>query len=119
MTAPSSGGWRNGGRSPLSSLIERAGASLSRARREARPLDQFLPERGVEARARDMQATWQAFCLERHDAVRGIFDRGRSAPEIAYGIGELLHTYFRTRGVTLISQELRCLVSEIVEGRKK
>lgn len=119
MTGPSSGGWRNGGRSPLSSLIERASATLSKGRRDPRPLDQIMPERGDEARARDMQATWQAFCLERHDALRGIFDRGRSPPEIAYGIGELLHTYFRTRGVTLTSQELRRLVAEIVEAQIK
>ncbi len=118
MTAPSGGGWRNGGRSPLSSLIERAGASLGRGRREARLLDQILPERGDEVRSRDMQATWQAFCLERHDAVRATFERGRSPPEIAYAIGELLHTYFRTRGVILTSHELRRLVAEVLESQK-
>jgi pilus assembly protein CpaF len=102
----------------LSSLIERAGATVRRGRREARSLDQVLPDRGDEGRSRDMQATWQAFCLERHDAVRATFDRGRSPPEIAYAIGELLHTYFRTRGVTLTSHELRRLVAEILETQK-
>ena len=39
---------------------------------------------------------------------------GRSPPEIAYQLGELLHNHFRTRGVTLTSYELRRLVAELL-----
>jgi type IV secretory pathway ATPase VirB11/archaellum biosynthesis ATPase len=44
---------------------------------------------------------------------------GRSPPEIAYQLGELLHNHFRTRGVTLTSYELRRLVGELLmlQGR--
>ena len=47
--------------------------------------------------------TWRARCA-------ACSMRGRSPPEIAYGVGELVHNYFRTRGVTLTSYELRRLV---------
>lgn len=73
-----------------------------------------MPDRGDAGRSRDMQTTWQAFCLERHDMVRATLDSRRSAPEIAYHLGEMIHTYFRPRGVTLSGQELRRLVAELV-----
>ena len=82
---------------------------------EPRPLDEILPERGDPARARDMQATWHAFCLERYDMVRAALASGRTPPEIAYQLGELVHTYFRPRGITLTSHELRRLVAELLE----
>lgn len=82
---------------------------------EPRPLDEILPERGDPARARDMQATWHAFCLERYDMVRQALASGRTPPEIAYQLGELVHTYFRPRGITLTSHELRRLVAELLE----
>jgi len=84
-------------------------------RAEPRPLDEILPERGDAVRARDMQATWHAFCLERYDMVRGALGSGRTPPEIAYQLGELVHTYFRPRGITLTSHELRRLVAELLE----
>lgn len=102
-------------RSPLRSLRERAGAASSGMRAEPRPLDEILPERGDAVRARDMQATWHAFCLERYDMVRGALGSGRTPPEIAYQLGELVHTYFRPRGITLTSHELRRLVAELLE----
>jgi pilus assembly protein CpaF len=82
---------------------------------EPRPLDEILPERGDPVRARDMQATWHAFCLERYDMVRAALASGRTPPEIAYQLGELVHTYFRPRGITLTSHELRRLVAELLE----
>ncbi|MBV8392478.1 MAG: hypothetical protein JOY81_04775, partial [Alphaproteobacteria bacterium] len=65
-----------------------------------------------------MQTTWQAFCLERFDQVKSVLDSGRTPPEIAYHLGELVHTYFRPRGVTLTGQELRRLVVELLEPNK-
>jgi hypothetical protein len=115
--AASSGGDRppEEDRSPLRSLRERAGAAGNGMRAEPRPLDEILPERGDAARARDMQATWHAFCLERYDMVRAALGSGRTPPEIAYQLGELVHTYFRPRGITLTSHELRRLVAELLE----
>src|SRR5262249_55632318 len=62
--------------------------------------------------------TWQAFCQDMMSAVKAALERGRSPPEIAYSIGELVHNYFRTRGVTLTSYELRRLVAELLEQRR-
>ena len=52
------------------------------------------------------------------DAVRSALDASRSPPEIAYAIGEIVHNYFRTRGVTLTSYELRRLVAELLALRQ-
>lgn len=115
--AASSGGDRTPeeDRSPLRSLRERLGAVGNGQRAEPRALDEILPERGDATRARDMQATWHAFCLERYDNVRAALASGRTPPEIAYQLGELVHTYFRPRGITLTSHELRRLVAELLE----
>ena len=61
-----------------------------------------------------MQETWRAFGSEMEDAVRSALDTSRSPPEIAYAIGGIVHNYFRTRGVTLTSYELRRLVAELL-----
>src|SRR6266851_1230761 len=90
MTAPS-GGSRpaDGARSPMSPVLERPEAAQGGARPEPRSLAEIFPQ-GTSV------------------------DRGRSPPEIAYAIGELVHNYFRTRGVTLASYELRRLVAELL-----
>jgi Flp pilus assembly CpaF family ATPase len=62
-----------------------------------------------------MQGTWRSFCTDMDGAVRATLGPGRSPPEIAYAIGELVHNYFRTRGLTLTSYELRRLVAELLE----
>ncbi len=80
-----------------------------------RPLEQIFPQRTDATRARQMQDTWVAFFSEMTGAVKGILENGRSPPEIAYAIGETLHNYFRTRGVTLTSYELRRLVIELLD----
>lgn len=79
-----------------------------------RPLDQIFPLRGDANRGREMQATWRSFCRDRSPAVKSVLAAGRSPPEIAYQLGELLHNHFRTRGVTLTSYELRRLVAELL-----
>ena len=54
-------------------------------------------------------------CRDRFSAVKAAAAAaGRSPPEIAYQLGELLHNHFRTRGVTLTSYELRRLVAELI-----
>jgi len=118
MPASSGGDRFDDDRSPIKSLRERAGAASNGRWREARSLDEFMPDRGDAGRSRDMQTTWQAFCLERFELVKAALDSGRTAPEIAYQLGELVHTYFRPRGVTLTGQELRRLVVELLEPNK-
>ncbi len=110
MTAMSSGGRPSGIPNPLSSASERPHAEESRPR----PLDQIFPMQGDANRAREMQSAWRSFCRDRLEAVRGVLSAGRSPPEIAYQLGELLHNHFRTRGVTLTSYELRRLVAELL-----
>jgi type IV secretory pathway ATPase VirB11/archaellum biosynthesis ATPase len=93
--------------------LERPGAAGEGARSEPRPLHQIFPL-SDEARSGQMQRTWAAFCREMDQAVRAALDGSRSPPEIAYAVGDLLHNYFRTRGVTLTSYELRRLVVELL-----
>src|SRR4029077_1171226 len=66
-----------------------------------------------------MQETWRAFGNEMEDTVRSALDTSRSPPEIAYAIGGIVHNYFRTRGVTLTSYELRRLVAELLALRQR
>ncbi len=68
-------------------------------------------------RARLMQETWRAFAAGMAGSVAAVFGDGRSPPEIAYAIGEIVHNSFRTRGVTLTSYELRRLVAELLAQR--
>jgi Flp pilus assembly CpaF family ATPase len=111
MTAMSSGGRPSGIPNPLSSASERPHADHSRPR----ALDQIFPmQQGDANRTREMQSAWRSFCRDRLEAVRGVLGAGRSPPEIAYQLGELLHNHFRTRGVTLTSYELRRLVAELL-----
>ena len=123
MTALSSGGRPSGIPNPLSSASERPHADQSlhsdqsRTRDDSRPraLDQIFPMQQDDAnRTREMQSAWRSFCRDRLEAVRGVLGAGRSPPEIAYQLGELLHNHFRTRGVTLTSYELRRLVAELL-----
>jgi Flp pilus assembly CpaF family ATPase len=117
MTAMSSGGRPTGIPNPLSSASERPHADQSHHRDESRPrpLDQIFPTpEGDANRTREMQSAWRSFCRDRLEAVRGVLGAGRSPPEIAYQLGELLHNHFRTRGVTLTSYELRRLVAELL-----
>ena len=115
MTAPSGGGRPLGGaRSPLGPVLDRPEAGQGGARPEPRSLGNIFPPGGNGDRGRELQGTWRAFCQDMTGAVQAALDRGRSPPEIAYAIGELVHNYFRTRGVTLTSYELRRLVAEVL-----
>ena len=96
----------------MNSVIERPDAVPGGA--HVRSLDEIFPLRGDVNRARQMQETWRAFGAAMGGAVRSALVGGRSPPEIAYAIGEIVHNYFRTRGVTLTSYELRRLVAELL-----
>src|ERR1700682_5595716 len=98
---------------------ERPDAIAGDERRAPRSLDEIFPLRGDVTRGRQMQETWRAFGAEMEDAVRAALDTSRSPPEIAYAIGGIVHNYFRTRGVTLTSYELRRLVAELLTLRQR
>ncbi len=115
MTALSGGDRLESKPSPMSSVLERPGGAGGETPPGARALDRIFPLPGDATRERQMQETWRAFCGGMEGAVRAALDKSRSPPEIAYGIGELVHNYFRTRGVTLTSFELRRLVAEVLE----
>lgn len=118
MTALSGGDKLENKPSPMSSVLERpsttAGGMPPGVGAGARSLDWIFPLPADATRGRQMQETWQAFCGGMDGAVRALLDKSRSPPEIAYAIGELVHNYFRTRGVTLTSFELRRLVAEVL-----
>jgi pilus assembly protein CpaF len=85
---------------------------------EPRSVGEIFPAGGGTDRGRELQGTWRAFCQDMAVAVKDALAHGRSPPEIAYAIGELVHNYFRTRGVTLTSYELRRLVAELLEQHR-
>jgi pilus assembly protein CpaF len=114
MTAMDGGERLDEGPAALNSVLERP-----RADGLARPLEEIFPLRGDEGRARLMQETWRAFADGMTVAVAAAFGDSRSPPEIAYAIGEVVHNYFRTRGVTLTSYELRRLVAELLVQRQR
>jgi pilus assembly protein CpaF len=99
----------------MSPVLERPEAAQGGAPVEPRSLTDIFPQRDNANRGRELQGTWRAFCQDMAGAVQAALDCGRSPPEIAYSIGELLHNYFRTRAVTLTSYELRRLVAELLD----
>ena len=112
MTAMDGGERLDEGPAALNSVLERPHADG-----RARPLEEIFPLRGDVGRARLMQETWRAFTVGMAGRVAAAFGDGRSPPEIAYAIGEVVHNYFRTRGLTLTSYELRRLVAELLVQR--
>lgn len=101
------------GPAALDSVLERPGPDA-----RARPLEEIFPLRGDAGRARLMQETWRAFAVGMAGRMEAAFGNGRSPPEIAYAIGEIVHNYFRPRGLTLTSYELRRLVAELLAQRR-
>ena len=114
MTAMDGGERLDEGPAALNSVLERP-----HAEGRARPLEEIFPLRGDAGRARLMQETWRAFADAMAGTVAAAFGDGRSPPEIAYAIGEVVHNSFRTRGVTLTSYELRRLVAELLAQRRQ
>ena len=101
----------------MSSVLERPGVAPGGG--QGRSLDEIFPLRGDVNRARQMQETWRTFGAAMGGAVRAALAGGRSPPEIAYAIGEIVHNYFRTRGATLTSYELRRLVADLLAQQER
>lgn len=115
MTAASGGGRPDKeGRAPTSSVLERPEAASSSTPPALRSLASIFPPSPDPKRNALMQDTWSAFCTEMVAQVKAI-DRSRSPAEVAYAAGEIVHNFFRVRGATLTSQELRQLVGELLE----
>lgn len=101
--------------SSMSSVFARSSVTGGERSPRVRSFEQLFPLHGDAARGRQMRESWHGFWGAMEGAVRAAIDKRRSAPEIAYVIGELVHNYFRTRGVTLASFELRRLVAEVLD----
>jgi len=99
-------------------VLDLPGAAAEGGLPTLRPLGQILSFEGDDPRYPKMQETWLAFGPEMGGQVRDVLDGGRSSPEIAYGVGVIVHNYFRSRGITLTSYELRALASELVDRRE-
>jgi Flp pilus assembly CpaF family ATPase len=99
-------------------VLDLSGAAGEGGLPEVRSLDQILSFEGDDPRFPKMQETWRAFGPEMGGQVRDVLDGGRSSAEVAYGVGVIVHNYFRTRGITLTSYELRALAAELVDRRE-
>lgn len=102
----------------MSSVLDLSGAAAEGGLPVLRPLDLILGFEDEDPRFPKMQETWLAFGPEMGGQVRDVLDGGRSSAEIAYGVGVIVHNYFRSRGITLTSYELRALATELVDRRQ-
>jgi type IV secretory pathway ATPase VirB11/archaellum biosynthesis ATPase len=98
----------------LSSVLDRPGAAGNGSLPELRSLAAILAFEDEDPRFPKMDETWLAFAGEMGAQVREVLDSGRSPAERSYGVGAIVHNYFRARGVTLTSYELRALAGELV-----
>src|SRR5882757_1620258 len=96
-------------------MIERPDGASNGGLPEPRPLARILAFEDEDLRFPKMDETWRAFGADMGRQVRDVLDGGRSPAEKAYGVGVIVHNYFRTRGITLTSYELRALANELVE----
>jgi pilus assembly protein CpaF len=78
----------------------------------------FPPHR-ADSRARQLEEAWLPLFRELRGSVDSTLSAGLSAGDVAYRLGELVHSYFRTRGVTLTSFELRRIVVELLDNHKR
>ena len=96
-------------------MLEQPDGAAKGSLPEPRPLARILTFEDEDLRFPKMDETWRAFAADMGTQVREILDGGRSPAERAYGVGVIVHNYFRTRGITLTSYELRALAGELVE----
>jgi pilus assembly protein CpaF len=101
----------------LTQAFERADAVTKDGDCGVRTPGEIFPLCDAAMRAREMEEAWRAFDGEMAGAVEAALDSGRSPPEIAHAIGEIVQGYFRTRGLTLASYELRRLVVDLLTPR--
>jgi pilus assembly protein CpaF len=74
---------------------------------------------GDDERTQHLAASWGALQSELRTAVEAVLRGGLSAGDIAYRLGELVHGFYRTRGVTLASYELRRLVIALLDCHRR
>ena len=98
-------------------MLDLSGAAAEGSLPALHPLGQILAFESDDPRFPKMQETWLAFGPEMGGQVRAVLDGGRSSAEIAYGVGVIVHNYFRSRGITLTSYELRALAGDLVDRR--
>ncbi|MBX3502775.1 MAG: CpaF family protein [Alphaproteobacteria bacterium] len=79
----------------------------------------IFPPRQSDNRTRQLEETWLLLFRELRGPVDSTLMGGLSAGDVAYRLGELVHNYFRTRGVTLTSFELRRIVVELLDNHKR
>lgn len=83
------------------------------------PAGRIFPARRTDDRARQLDETWSMLFESLRGPVDAALAAGLSAGEVAYRLGELVHNYFRTRGVTLTSFELRRIVVELLTNHER
>ncbi|HKU97766.1 MAG TPA: hypothetical protein VJR58_20925, partial [Vineibacter sp.] len=76
----------------------------------------IFPEPSGDDRGRQLEETWTSLVAQLREPVDNTLRGGMSAGDIAYRLGELVHGYFRTRGVTLTSFELRRIVVALLDN---
>ena len=96
-------------------MLEQPDGAAKGSLPEPRPLARILAFEDEDSRFPRMDETWLTFAADMGAQVREVLDGGRSPAERAYGVGVIVHNYFRTRGITLTSYELRALAGELVE----
>ena len=96
-------------------MLERPDGASNGGLPAPRPLARILAFEDEDPRFPKMDETWLAFGADMGGQVREALDAVRSPAERAYGVGVIVHNYFRTRGITLTSYELRALAGELVE----
>ncbi|QQS14214.1 MAG: CpaF family protein [Rhodospirillales bacterium] len=76
----------------------------------------IFPQARGDARGTLVGRVWASLFADLRQPVEEALRSGPSAGDIAYKLGELVHSYFRTRGVTLTSYELRRVVVELLDN---
>lgn len=99
----------------MSSVRDQSDVARGGSLPEVRPLDRIVTFENEDPRFLKMQGTWSDFAGEMGGQVLSTIDNGRSPAEIAYGVGVILHNYFRSRGIPLTTYELRALANEFVD----
>ena len=79
----------------------------------------IFPQQQSDNRTRQLEETWLRLFRELRGPVDSTLLGGLSAGDVAYRLGELVHNYFRTRGVTLTSFELRRIVAELLANHER
>lgn len=86
---------------------------------QAASAGKIFPPQRTDNRTRQLEETWLLLFRELRGPVDSTLLGGLSAGDVAYRLGELVHNYFRTRGVTLTSFELRRIVVELLDNHKR